>query len=87
MYCQVTMKLEHSKWAKSPNRRCSVAQQLHLLSLLRVLELNRTRSLPTPVFCQPQSSPELPAGYRNTMPLQVQSHGKSLALGILKLLT
>ena len=82
----VTMKLERTKNIKSPIRGCSVAQQVHLLSQLRILELMGTRSLPTPGLCQPQSSPEPQASYRSTMPLQVQSHGTSTALGILPLL-
>ena len=55
---RVTMKLEHSKSAELPIRGYSVAQQVHLLSLLRVLELKGTRSLPAPGLCQPRSSPE-----------------------------
>ena len=47
----VTMKMEHIKNAKSPIRGCSVVQQVHILSLLRVLELKITRSLPTPGLC------------------------------------
>ena len=54
----VTMKLEHTKRAESLIRGCSVAQQVHLLSQLRVLELMGTRSLPTPGLCQPRSLPE-----------------------------
>ena len=51
------------------------------------LELMGTRTLsPTPSLCQPRSSPEPPASYQSTMPLQVQSHGTSTALGILPLL-
>ena len=78
------MKLEHTKSAESLIRGCSVAQQVHLLSQLRILELmGGTRSLPTPGLCQPRSLPEPLASYRSTMPLQVQSHGTSTALGIL----
>ena len=55
---RVTMKLEHTKSAESLIRGCSVAQQVHLLSQLRVLELMETRSLPTPGLCQPWSLPE-----------------------------
>ena len=69
----VTMKLEHTKGAESLFGGCSVAQQVHLLSQIRVLELMGARSLPTPGLCQPQ-------------PLQVQSHGTSTALRILPLL-
>ena len=54
----VTMKLEHTKNAESHIRGCSVAQQVHLLSQLRILELMGTRSLPTPGLCQPRSLPE-----------------------------
>ena len=54
----VTMKLEHTKSAESLIRGCSVAQQVHLLSQLRILELMGTRSLPTPGLCQPRSLPE-----------------------------
>ena len=61
-------------------------QQVHLLSLLRVLELKGTRSLPTPGLCQLQSTPEPQASYRRTLLLQVQSHEASLALRILPLL-
>ena len=46
------MKQEHTKSAEPPIRGCSVAQQVHLLSQLRVLELMGTRSLPTPGLCQ-----------------------------------
>ena len=42
------MKLEHTKSAESLIRGCSVAQQVHLLSQLRILELMGTRSLPHP---------------------------------------
>ena len=83
---RVTMKLEHTKSAESPIRGYSVAQQVHLLAQLRILELMGTRSLPTPGLCQPRSSPEPMASYRSTMPLQVQSHGTSTALGMLPLL-
>ena len=54
----VTMKLEHTKSVESLIRGCSVAQQVHLLSQLRILELMETRSLPTPGLCQPRSLPE-----------------------------
>ena len=47
------MKLEHTKSAESLTRGCSVAQQVHLLSQLRILELMGTRSLPTPGLCGP----------------------------------
>ena len=57
------MKLEHSKRAKAPIRLCSVAKQVELLSLLRVLELKGTRSSPHPGLCQPRSSPETQASY------------------------
>ena len=50
--------MEHTKSAESAIPRCSVAQQVHLLSQLRDLELMGTSSLPTPGLCQPQSSPE-----------------------------
>ena len=53
------MKLEHTKSAESLIRGCSVAQQVHLLSQLRVLELMGTRSLPTPGLCQPRSLPDI----------------------------
>ena len=43
-----------TKSAESPICGCSVAQQVHLLSQLRVLELMGTRSLPTPGLCQPR---------------------------------
>ena len=80
------MKLGHTKSAESPIRRFSVAEQVHLLSQLRVIELMGTRSLPTSGLCQPRSSPEPISSYRSTIPLQVQSHGTSTALGILPLL-
>ena len=55
---RITMKLEHTKSGESPIRGCTVAQQVHLLSQLRVLVLMGTRSLPTPGLCQPRSSLE-----------------------------
>ena len=41
------MNVEHTKSAKSPISGCSVVQQVHLLSLLRVLELKESCSLST----------------------------------------
>ena len=57
-----------------------------ILSLLRVLGIKITRSLPSPSLCQPRTLSEPQASYRSTMPLQVQSHGTSLALATLPLL-
>ena len=85
---RVIMKLRHAKAHNRPSVGvpwCS-NQQVHLSSLLRVLELKGILSLPIPGLCQPRSSFETKAIYRSTMPLQVQSHGTSLALGILPLL-
>ena len=61
--------------------------QLHLLSLVRVLDIKITRSLPSPSLCQPQTLSEPYASYRSTIPQQVKSHETSLALGILPLLS
>ena len=52
-----------------------------LLSLLRALDTKITRSLPSPSLCQPRTLSEPQASYRSTIPLQVQNHGTSLALG------
>ena len=69
-----------TKSAKLPIRGCSMVTVI--CPWLRVLDLKGTRSLLTPGLCQPWYSPEPQASYRSTMPLQVQSHVTSLALGI-----
>ena len=57
-YTKIKSDLKYLKLetAKIAIRGCSVVQQVHVLSLLMVLELKGTCSLPTPGLCQPLSS-------------------------------